>query len=256
VLKIKKILLVGSGNVATHLGINLKKNNYIIEQVFSRNLDNAKDLAQKVGSDYTNKPKNIAKSDLTIIAINDDSIKDVIHYLPNIPTVHTSGNTNINILKNNFTNYGVIYPLQSFKKKVELNLNDVPFLIEANTKDFENNLIELCSCFSEHTFHINSQKRKKIHMAAVFACNFSNHMQVIAKEIMDNEKINYQLLIPLIKKTFSKFEEEPKIKQTGPAIRKDINVIENHLNLIQKDEHREIYKLISDSIIKTHDNTN
>jgi hypothetical protein len=93
-------------------------------------------------------------------------------------------------------------------------------------------------------------------MAAVFACNFSNHMQVIAKEIMDDEKINYKLIIPLIKKTFSKFEQDPKIKQTGPAIRKDINVIENHLNLIQKDGHREIYKLISDNIIKTHDNTN
>ena len=79
VLEIKKILLVGSGNVATHLGINLKKNNYIIDQVFSRNLDNAKDLAQKVDSDFTNNPKKIVKSDLTIIAINDDSIKDVIH---------------------------------------------------------------------------------------------------------------------------------------------------------------------------------
>lgn len=255
-LEIKKILLVGSGNVATHLGINLKKNNYIIDQVFSRNIDNAKDLAQKVDSDFTNNPEKIVESDLTIIAINDDSIKDVIHYLPNIPTVHTSGNTNINILKNNFTNYGVIYPLQSFKKNMELDLNDVPFLIEANTKDFENNLKELCSCFSEHTIQINSLKREKIHMAAVFACNFSNHMQVIAKEIMDDEKINYKLIIPLIKKTFSKFEEDPKIKQTGPAIRKDINVIENHLNLIQKDGHREIYKLISDSIIKTHDNTN
>ena len=142
-LEIKKILLVGSGNVATHLGINLKKNNYIIDQVFSRNIDNAKDLAQKVDSDFTNNPEKIVESDLTIIAINDDSIKDVIHYLPNIPTVHTSGNTNINILKNNFTNYGVIYPLQSFKKDMELDLNDVPFLIEANTKDFENNLKEI-----------------------------------------------------------------------------------------------------------------
>jgi len=108
VLEIKKILLVGSGNVATHLGINLKRNNYIIEQVFSRNIDNAKDLAQKVDSDYTDNPKNIIEPDLTIIAINDYSIKDVIHFLPNIPTVHTSGNTNINILKNNFTNYGGI----------------------------------------------------------------------------------------------------------------------------------------------------
>jgi len=180
----------------------------------------------------------------------------VIHFLPNTPTVHTSGNTSTNILKNNFTNYGVIYPLQSFKKNMELNLNDVPFLIEGNTKGFEINLIKLCSCLSEHTIQINSIEREKIHMAAIFACNFSNHMQVIAKEIMDDEKINYQLLIPLIKKTFSKFDEDPKIKQTGPAIRKDINVLENHLNLIQKDEHREIYKLISESIIKTHDNTN
>ena len=255
-LEIKKILLVGSGNVATHLGINLKRNNYIIKQVFSRNIDNAKDLAQKVDSDYTNNPKKIVESDLTIIAINDDAIKDVIHFLPNTPTVHTSGNTNINILKNNFTNYGVIYPLQSFKKNMELDLNDVPFLIEANTKDFENNLKELCSCFSEHTIQINSLKREKIHMAAVFACNFSNHMQVIAKEIMDDAKINFELLIPLIKKTFSNLELDPKMKQTGPAIRKDFNILDNHINLIKKDEHKEIYKLISNSIIKKHDNSN
>jgi predicted short-subunit dehydrogenase-like oxidoreductase (DUF2520 family) len=100
VLKIKKILLVGSGNVATHLGINLKRTNYIIKQVFSRSIENAKDLAKKVDSDNTNKPENIVATDLTIIAISDDSIKDVLDFLPDVPTVHTSGSTNINILKN------------------------------------------------------------------------------------------------------------------------------------------------------------
>ena len=255
-LEIKKILLVGSGNVATQLGINLKRNNYIIKQVFSRSIENAKDLAKKVDSDYTNKPKNIAATDLTIIAVSDDSIKDVLDFLPDVPTVHTSGHTNINILKNSFTSYGVIYPLQSFKKNIELNFTDIPFLIEGNTKEFENNLIEVCSCLSVNTIRVNSSERKKIHLAAVYACNFSNHMQVIAKEIMDDAKINYELLIPLIKKTFSNLELDPKMKQTGPAIRKDFNILDNHINLIKKDKHKEIYKLISNSIIKTHDNSN
>ena len=255
-LEIKKILLVGSGNVATQLGINLKRNNYIIKQVFSRSIENAKDLAKKVDAHYTNNPKNIVASDLTIIAVSDDSIKDIIDFLPDVPTVHTSGHTNINILKNSFTSYGVIYPLQSFKKNIELNFTDIPFLIEANTKKFENNLIKVCSCLSAITIRVNSSERKKIHLAAVYACNFSNHMQVIAKEIMDDAKINYELLIPLIKKTFSNLELDPKMKQTGPAIRKDFNILDNHINLIKKDEHKEIYKLISNSIIKTHDNFN
>ena len=255
-LEIKKILLVGSGNVATHLGINLKRNNYIIKQVFSRSIENAKDLAKKVDSDYTDKTKNIAATDLTIIAVSDDSIKDVVDFLPDVPTVHTSGHTNINILNNNFRNFGVIYPLQSFKKNVELNFTDIPFLIEANTKEFENNLIKLCAIFSKNTIRVNSSERKKIHLAAVFACNFSNHMQVIAKEIMDDAKINFEILIPLIKKTFSNLELDPKMKQTGPAIRKDFNILDNHINLIKKDEHKEIYKLISNSIIKKHDNSN
>tara|TARA_E500000081_G_scaffold57175_1_gene59904 strand:- start:164 stop:934 length:771 start_codon:yes stop_codon:yes gene_type:complete len=256
VLEIKKILLVGSGNVATHLAINLKSKNYNIQQIFSRSTENAKDLAKKVDSDYTDKPKNIVASDLTIIAVNDDSIKDIIDFLPDVPTVHTSGYTNINILKNSFTNYGVIYPLQSFKKNIELNFTDIPFLIEANSKEFENKLIKLCSCFTNNAIRVNSSERKKIHLAAVFACNFSNHMQVIAKEIMDDAKINFELLIPLIKKTFSSLEVDPKLKQTGPAVRKDFNILEKHINLIQKNEYREIYKLISDSIIKKHDNFN
>ena len=155
-LEIKKILLVGSGNVATQLGINLKRNNYIIKQVFSRSIENAKDLAKKVDADYTNKPKNIVAPDLTIIAVSDDSIKDVLDFLPDVPTVHTSGHTNINILKNSFTSYGVIYPLQSFKKNIELNFTDIPFLIEANTKEFENNLIKVCSCLSANTIRVNS----------------------------------------------------------------------------------------------------
>ena len=81
-------------------------------------------------------------------------------------------------------------------------------------------------------------------------------MLVIAKEIMDDDKINYELLIPLIQKTFTNLEEDPKMKQTGPAVRKDINILENHINLIQNNEHKKIYKLISNSIIKTHDNSN
>ena len=178
----KKILLVGSGNVATHLAQNIDNKKYIINQIFSRCESNAKNLIELLNCHWTNDPKKIINSDLTIIAVNDDKIKDVISFLPDIPTVHTSGNTDISVLKGYFNNYGVLYPLQTFKKSLASKLSQTPFLIEGNNKKFEKSIFDLAISFSKNVIIVNSCTRKNIHLAAVFACNFSNHMLVLVSQ--------------------------------------------------------------------------
>ncbi len=248
----KKILLVGSGNVATHLAQNIDNKKHIINQIFSRSKSNAKNLIGLLNCHWTNDPKKIIESDLTIIAVNDDKIKDVISYLPDIPTVHTSGNTDISVLKGYFKNFGVLYPLQTFKKSVSSNLRQTPFLIEGNDKKFEKSIFELASNFSKNVTIVDSYTRKNIHIAAVFACNFSNHMLVLSKIIAKKSDFDFSILLPLIKKTFSQINNEPEKLQTGPAIRKDLKVMNSHLERIEDKDLKKIYELISNSIIKSH----
>ena len=158
----KKILLVGSGNVATHLAQNIDNKKYIINQIFSRSNSNAKNLIELLNCHWTNDPKKL----LILIynnCVNDDKIKDVISYLPDIPTVHTSGNTDISVLKGCFNKYGVLYPLQTFKKSIASNLSQTPFLIEGNNKKFEKSIFELASSFSKNVTIVDSCTRKNIH---------------------------------------------------------------------------------------------
>ena len=247
----KNILLIGSGNIATHLALNLDKEKYNIAQVFGRSKENTELLAKKINSDWTIDCSKIEKADITIIAINDDSIKNILTSLPNNPTVHTSGSTNIDVFKGYFEDYGVLYPLQTFNKDVDLNLKTVPFFIEANNQRFQRNLHELSNSFSKNTHLLDSHKRKQLHIAAVFACNFSNHMFVIAKNLVEKENINYSVLLPLIKQTLSKMEKlNPQDTQTGPAIRNDQLIIQEHINSIKEDNLKEIYSLISQNIIQ------
>lgn len=247
----KNILLIGSGNIATHLALNIDKEKYHIVQVFGRSKKNTESLAKKINSDWTIDVSKIEKADITIIAINDDSIKNILKSLPNNATVHTSGSTSIDVFKGHFEDYGVLYPLQTFNKDVDLNLKEVPFFIEANNQKFEKDLNELSNSFSNKTYLLDSHKRKQLHIAAVFSCNFSNHMFVIAKNLVEKENINYSVLLPLIKQTLSKLENlNPQNTQTGPAIRNDKLIINEHINSIKEDNLKEIYSLISQNIIK------
>jgi predicted short-subunit dehydrogenase-like oxidoreductase (DUF2520 family) len=247
----KNILLIGSGNIATHLALNIDKEKYHIVQVFGRSKENTELLANKINSDWTIDASKIEKADITIIAINDDSIKTILTSLPNNPTVHTSGSTNIDVFKGYFEDYGVLYPLQTFNKDVDLDLRTVTFFIEANNQKFQRDLNELSNSFSQNTQLLNSHKRKQLHIAAVFSCNFSNHMFVIAKNLVEKENINYSVLLPLIKQTLSKMENlNPQDTQTGPAIRNDNLIMQEHINSIKEDNLKEIYYLISQNIIQ------
>ena len=250
----KNIILLGSGNVATHLGIALKNSNYKIVQVFSKSIKNAKLLANKLDTHFTNDLTKLKSADLIIVCINDDAILSVLSQIKNTAIVHTSGSIGLDIFKQKFTNYGVFYPLQTFKKEIDINISEIPFCIEGNSLEFEMEIIEIAKALSNNVVKMNSQQRKQLHIAAVFACNFSNHMYSIADELLAKKDIDFKILLPLIRKTINNLESnKPKEVQTGPAKRKDAAIIQEHIATIQEKEINELYQKISANIIKHHE---
>lgn len=252
----KNIVLVGSGNVATHIGISLIQQGYKIKQVWSNKLKNAEILAKKLNSTATNKITSLeyADADLYIISVKDDILANIIQQLKNINIVHTSGSAGLEVFKNRFNNYGVLYPLQTFNKEVSIDLSTTPICIEANNQNFHNKLIDVAAKLSKKVVTMKSEQRQQLHIAAVFACNFTNHMFEIANNILNKSNIDFKLLLPIINQTVIKLEKnKPSEVQTGPAKRKDKEIIQKHIDNIQEEKLKDIYKLISNSIMKENE---
>ena len=152
--------MVGSGNLATQLAIQLKKNKFLIKQVYSRNLNNAKALASLLNTQFTDNLSKLFDADLIIIATKDSAIEEVLTKINSTSIVHTSGTTSLDIFKNRFKNYGVIYPVQTFKKNIEIDFSKIPICVEASNKSFLSDLISLSKKLSEKVIEIDSHQRK------------------------------------------------------------------------------------------------
>mgnify|MGYP005988948179 CR=1 FL=1 len=224
------VLLVGKGNVATHLhNTFLKADNITVTQINSRKLE------------------IIPSADITIIAVSDDAIAEVSSKIKNSFVVHTSGGCSMNELKNQ-NRKGVFYMLQSFSKEKEVDFKNIPFCLEAQNQEDLNLLESLAKSIGNKIYFIDSNQRKSLHAAAVFVNNFTNHMYKIGNDICNENNIPFKILQPLIKETALKIETLPPEKaQTGPAIRKDNKTIKNHLDLLTKKQQK-IYKTITKSI--------
>jgi predicted short-subunit dehydrogenase-like oxidoreductase (DUF2520 family) len=251
---IKSITFIGAGNVATHLAKAFFNEGFDIEQVYSQNIDNALLLADEVQSIAIDNLVTLnSNADLYIISIKDDAIESVLQQVldKNIFITHTSGSIPITIFEETgFKNYGIFYPLQTFSKSKTINLLEVPFCIEANEN--EDLLYDLAHKLSNSVHLVSSEQRKKLHLAAVFACNFTNHMYAIAEDLCLKNNVNFNILKPLIRETAEKITlNHAKDVQTGPAIRNDEKIIANHLS--QLDDlinYQEIYRLITQNIQK------
>ena len=198
--------------------------------------------------------KLIRLNNLIIVSVNDDAISSVLSQIKNTSIVHTSGGIGINIFNDNFSNYGVLYPLQTFNKEVNVNISEIPFCIEGNNLAFEKQLTTLAKQLSNNVVLMDSEQRKQVHIAAVFACNFSNQMFSIADDLLAEKDLDFKILLPLIKQTIAKLSaNKPKAVQTGPAKRNDNNIIQEHIKHISKQEVKDLYQKISDNIIRTHE---
>lgn len=255
-----KITIIGSGNLATHIAKILYLKGIKINEIFSSNIENAKILAQKVNAHFNNNMKTIKESDLYIISVTDDKINEISEKIPfkNKLVIHTSGSVDIKILSSN-NRKGVIYPVQTFSKvKENIDFYNTPFCIEAeNEKDLEI-LIKLIKNISNNIYKIDSQQRKSIHISAVFACNFTNHLCSLANDICEENNIDFSILKPLIAETIEKIITiGPKKSQTGPAKRNDMEIIKKHLEFLKEDQNKKnIYSIITNSIINYENNNN
>lgn len=246
-----KVVLLGSGNVAIHLAEALaNEKNIDFIQRFSRSHNNDDFFDKTIP--IINNTNELKSADIYIIAISDDAISAFSKQLHlNGLVVHTSGSISLNDLQCN-ANKGVLYPLQTFSKKQKINFKNIPIAFETEIESDLTLLETLAKTLSNHTYNIGSQKRKKLHVAAVFANNFTNHMYKIASDICKEHDISFDILKPLIQETANKLLTlSPKEAQTGPAKRNDKKVIENHLLQLNKNQ-KEIYNLVTNSIIDTY----
>ncbi|MEA3444181.1 MAG: DUF2520 domain-containing protein [Bacteroidota bacterium] len=248
-----KIILIGTGNVAHHLGPALQNTGHDIIQLIGRNKERTRELAEKLNVDFITDFKNLKKNtDLIILSVSDNAIHDIIKKseFGNALVVHTSGSVSMEVL-NSLPNYGVFYPLQTFSKQRALDFSEIPIFIEANS---EKNIILLKKLALQLTPKVeiaNSEKRKLLHLAAVFACNFSNHMYAIAEYLLEKNGFKFEYLEALIMETARKsLEYKPQNAQTGPALRNDKNTIDKHLALLSEEaDFQKIYSFVSKSIL-------
>lgn len=234
-----KVNIVGRGNVATHL---------------------CKALSDKCEVNCVN-PHTLEGlnqyADFIIISVKDEAISEVASQLTNCRGIvaHTSGSTPMSVLKEFSSNgYGVFYPMQTFSKDVDLCYQEIPFFIEGSDENTTNQLSRLAGLISENVEKADSEKRRCLHLASVFACNFVNHLWTLSSEILEESDIDFNLLLPLIKETTRKLSRTtPFAGQTGPAIRNDEDIMKlQRESLSDKPDLLEIYEKISESIIKTH----
>jgi predicted short-subunit dehydrogenase-like oxidoreductase (DUF2520 family) len=251
-MAIQSIVIIGSGNVATHLGTAFIKGGFKVDIVYSRNAQQASTLASQLGAiPYTQLELLPTHADLYLIAVKDSAIEEVASKLPlvNGLVVHTSGTTALSVLHKH-KRAGVFYPLQSLSKNTPVLMNDIPVLLETTIADDMQQLEVLAQKCGAQTLQVTSENRQTVHVAAVFANNFSNYLYVVAEQILATKDIPIDILKPLILETSRKIQEhKPSEVQTGPATRNDIPTMEMHLKLLEPmPQFKQLYELLSKGI--------
>jgi predicted short-subunit dehydrogenase-like oxidoreductase (DUF2520 family) len=253
-----KIVMIGSGNLATQLSLAFKSAGKTIVQVFSRTEEHAKELADKIGCNYTTRIEEIRQdADVYIFSVKDDALGSLLvsvcHERPNGLFLHTAGSMPMAIFKCHATRYGVLYPMQTFSKTRNVNFREIPCFIEGSDEDVLAEIRLMAASISNHVVDCDSEKRKKMHLAAVLACNLTNHCYRLAERLLESEQIDFQLFFPLIEETARKVKDmSPKDAQTGPMVRYDQNVMQMQMSMLSDERTREIYRLMAESIHEDH----
>lgn len=249
-----RIVIIGSGNVASVLGRLFIKNNHEVVQVVSRNKVHAKILADELKCPFTDNTGIIDTSAaLYLVAVSDGALFDLNNniHLGKSLILHTAGSVTKDVLKNISVNYGVLYPLQSLRKEKEYD-GEIPFLVDGNTEETKTLIEDFAKTLSANVTKATDDERLKLHVAAVIVSNFTNHLYALAEDFCNKENIDFKLLAPLIKETAERVQTiSPATAQTGPAARNDIFTLDKHLQLLSKHPRlKYIYLKLTDSIMK------
>lgn len=251
-----KFAMIGSGRVASHLAPALVDAGFLCTIIYSPNISHAQSLAGRIGTIATDDLKNVVGSDVdfVLLSIKDDALSEVTKVFPEDyphPLIHTSGSTPMDVL-NRVSSYGVIYPMQTFSKERSIDVSQVPFFYEWSNEHTRILIEEIFIQLNVKTFrYLKSEDRGRLHLAAVFACNFTNYLFSIADHILGEMDLDFNILSPLVTETIEKaFLHHPENVQTGPASRNDTKTMERHLALLDDHpEYKKLYKILSESII-------
>ena len=243
-----KIVLLGAGNVGTHLYRVLQnKEDLQLIQWYSRSLRFEK---EPTTCPVTQDLNNIVEADLYILSVSDSAIPRLSKALEskNGLIVHTAGSVSMDVL-NTHKNHGVFYPLQTFSKNKSVDFEKIPLCLEANKEENLQLLKKLAQAIGGPIHLINSTQRKALHVAAVFVNNFTNHLYTIGEDLCIEHNLPFSVLQPLIAETADKIKYLPPSQaQTGPAVRGDQKVLADHLQHLTKESQQKLYQLISASI--------
>lgn len=235
----KNVAIIGRGNVGTHLSRSLSSKVYVT-------VVNPHTLAELTGTE-----------DIILISVSDAALPEVagnlashIHAKCNPIVAHTSGTTPMDVLSGLDVPYGVFYPMQTFSKDVDLNYADIPMFIEGSDAEVSDVLMDLAGLFSDHVHYADSEKRRKLHIGSVFACNFANHLWTLSEKWLKENGLDFSMMHALIRETTRKaLSNSPASVQTGPARRHDAPTIKSHLKMLEGNPQlHDIYIMLTDSI--------
>lgn len=249
-----KIVLIGAGNLATHLGKALHAAGHDMVQVFSRTMQSAETLASLLDAEpLTDIAQVRDDADVYIFSVKDSALEQLISQLcggEKKVFLHTAGSMPMSVFRGKALHYGVLYPMQTFSKQREVDFSIIPCFIEANDEFALKQIEGLAGQISHRVFQLSSEDRKYLHLSAVFACNFANHCYAASQELLQQHGIPYDVMLPLIDETAAKVHGmTPKEAQTGPAVRYDENVIGKQIQLLENQPYfQKIYDCMSKSI--------
>ena len=249
-----KIVLIGAGNLATHLGKALHAAGHDMVQVFSRTMQSAETLASLLDAEpLTNMAQVRDDADVYIFLVKDSALEQLISQLcggEKKVFLHTAGSMPMSVFRGKALHYGVLYPMQTFSKQREVDFSIIPCFIEANDEFALKQIEGLAGQISHRVFQLSSEDRKYLHLSAVFACNFANHCYAASQELLQQHGIPFDVMLPLIDETAAKVHGmTPKEAQTGPAVRYDENVIGKQIQLLENQPYfQKIYDCMSKSI--------
>jgi predicted short-subunit dehydrogenase-like oxidoreductase (DUF2520 family) len=247
-----KVVFIGAGNVATRLAKELYKKSFDIIQIYSQTMNSASVLAEEVQAiPVADISTVINDADLYIFSVKDSALENLISKLPknNGLWIHTAGSMPMDVFKGYALYYGVLYPFQTFSKSRDVNWAEVPVFTEGSNDYSREMLHHIARQLSSKVMDLSTEDRKFLHLTGVFACNFTNHMYMLSKQILQRINLPFDVALPLIDETAEKVHLlSPEKAPTGPAIRYDENVINKHLSLIEDEKIKQLYRLISEDI--------
>ncbi len=247
------ITIIGAGNVATVFASKFLRAGHHIDAIWSNNPEHAAILANQCHAQILKSLSELpSTSDIVLIAIKDESILEVVEKISNCNAIliHTAGSVEMQVLSAASKKTGVFYPLQSIRKEIPVSEN-IPLLIDGSSEEVLLQIKNLALSVSNLVKISGDEERLKLHLAAVFVSNFTNHLYHLTYEWCEQEQLSYELLLPLIREVANRQTgEAPSDWQTGPASRGDLQTIDKHLVLLKENPFMQaLYRMMSEDLL-------